>query len=483
MAAKLWHRFITPGLLASALVYSERAPVPTLEELKGERAARTLTRAGPTRIAVVWPADSPDCYMVGARAARDVLNVDRGAGTWPPPIELVEVREPSSGDPGSGQARHIARDTSIVAVLGHDGSDAAIRASVTYDGAGLVYMAPNAMDQILTRHMLGGVFQTTPTDLDYSGKIIEFLLSAAYRWPRREGAAVRGLVPAPDAGVRGDRSNADGSESAALRVAVVYPRSDYGQQFLEAFQSLTDRDDKIRVVLQVPYDLPHERAPDRSERHPPRDAGHFAEQIALLSLGKDALDPLGRADGAMVRSSEVADQSLGYDVIITPGAAPTAFLLITALRRFGITAPVIGTDALDGVFRWDQLPAASGSNQHRPAGPEELLSDVYIASIFRLEGSGLSSIASDGRCADFHQDRLGMAGYAQVTMLDAAIAGAGTRNPQLIAVKLKSQSFQVLGYEVSFDGRGNIIFHGDPWTFKRLRCDAGAVCGFASWVP
>lgn len=487
---KLWPRFITPALLAGALVWSERAPVSSLEQLSAERATRATSRAGPTRIAVVWPAGGPDCYVAGARAARDVLNAGRAVGSWPAPIELVEVREASSSAPTPQRARRVARDTSIVAVIGHDGSDEAITASVTYDEAGLVYLAPNAMDQVLTRHMLERVFQTTPTDLDYASEILELLLSAPQRVARRRPELEHFREPAPDAGVR---VGAETEAAEPLRIAMVYPRSDYGEHFLEAFQSLVRRDARARIVLEVPYELPDAVASDDTTRQRSVDDGQFAEQIALLGLDSRTLHPHGRAQGGRNSSGAERQQRPNYDVIVTPGAAPLALLLLTALRRFGIAAPVIGTDALDGTFRWGDLPAARDGNSTRPSSPEQLLSEIYIASIFRRaapSGGGPVAVARvargpqpDESCADFRHDRLGMAGYAQVRILDTAIQSAGTRSPQLIAVKLKSLRFEALGYELSFDERGNIIFQRDPWILRQLRCDDEEVCRFVSLAP
>lgn len=482
MTPRLWPRFITPALLAGALVYSERLPVASLQQLDVERAARAMSRAGPTRIAVVWPAGAPDCYVSGARAARDDLNAGRTAGSWPAPIELVEVRDASA--PMPQRARSVARDTSIVAVMGHDGSDEAIPASVTYDEAGLVYLAPNAMDQVLTRHLLQRVFQTTPTDVDYANEILELLLSAPQGLGRRVPAleALREPLLAPDAGA--DAAPRDHAQPPRpLRVAMLYPRSDYGEHFLEAFHAVTRRDARVRIVLEVPYELPDEGALDDSLQQRSVDDGHFAEQIATLGLDSRTLHPLGRSREPRDSLAAARQQQPSYDVIVTPGAAPMALLLLTAIRRFGITAPVIGTDALDSTFRWDDLPASRDGNHQRPSGPEQALSDIYIASIFDRAGPVADSPRPDGACGDYRRDRLGLAGYAQVAMLDEAIQSAGTRTPQLIAVKLKSQSFEALGYDLSFDERGNVIFQRDPWTLRQLRCDSQAVCRFVAPEP
>lgn len=470
MGARVGGRFILPALIAAASIYAVRAPVAGLEQLRVAREARLSEPAGPVRIAVVWPAEAPSCYVEGARAARDALNVGRHGGSWPPRIELVEVRGPKSARDLHARARAIAEDASILAVIGHDGSDEAISASVTYDESGLLFLAPNAMDQLLTRHMLERVFQTTPTDLDYARRVMDLVLSRAGARGAPPPSAVTDVPRAADAGA--GAVNAVTGSAPSVRVAVVYPRSGYGEHFIESFRSVARRVAAVRVVLEVPYEVAGEESHEGLSPRSLSGGARFSDQLPLLRLDGRALDPHGR-HGSPRGLPESEQRPLPYDMIVMPGSAPDALALIAALRGFGITAPVVGTDALDAVFRWSELEAG-GAAMRSPSVPA---GDVYIASIFAQAGPALGSVSRHG-CADFSEDRLGVAGYAQVAILGAAVASAGSRDPKLVAVKLKSERFDVLGYSFVFDERGNIVFQGQPWVAKKLECDTAGLCRF-----
>lgn len=124
------------------------------------------------KVVVPWPQDGRISLIEGVTLGLEELNASSSplAGR----IQVQFVNEPiGSLDPGS-IARRIARDGEVKAVIGHESSEAAIAAALTYENAGILYLSPKATLSRLTEHGFGYTFRLVPDDEEFAKALALF---------------------------------------------------------------------------------------------------------------------------------------------------------------------------------------------------------------------------------------------------------------------------------------------------------------------
>ncbi len=133
---------------------------PDFIALSEERSKYAQAGKGPVEIAVAWRInDYNGSFLDGAELAAEVIK-QRG-GILGRPVKLRFF-----GSRSSVAARDIAQSTHIPVVIGHETSGEAIPASITYQKAGLLFIAPTATHPDLTAHDFNMVFRSVPDDRD-----------------------------------------------------------------------------------------------------------------------------------------------------------------------------------------------------------------------------------------------------------------------------------------------------------------------------
>jgi len=129
----------------------------------------------PIDLAVVWP-ETKSTFMQGIKLAVDEINARGGVslGTVGEPktrhkILLKYYEQDPSWPFGTAQAR-VAQDRDNVAVIGHSNLDSALLASITYQTANLLYVAPTVSTDLAIRQKFSNVFQTTPENNIFAKK-------------------------------------------------------------------------------------------------------------------------------------------------------------------------------------------------------------------------------------------------------------------------------------------------------------------------
>ena len=165
------------ALMAALWAYYLWETARGLDALAQARHDRALAAQGPMRIALPWTA-SDTAFFDGARAAADEINAKSLTLTRPDGSQAAVKLEIAPFPYAAGQARdvaeRIARDPSIMGVIGHPDLDGAVQASAIYDAAGLLYFAPTIRLAQLTEHDFPTVFRLTPSDAEVARAIARF---------------------------------------------------------------------------------------------------------------------------------------------------------------------------------------------------------------------------------------------------------------------------------------------------------------------
>lgn len=81
----------------------------------------------------------------------------------------------------TGVAHAFVADPSVIAVIGHRSSLAAIPASITYQHHGVVFLAPTATNLELTNHQFEYVFRLIPSNEQIGKQLVKFCVNAGYK--------------------------------------------------------------------------------------------------------------------------------------------------------------------------------------------------------------------------------------------------------------------------------------------------------------
>lgn len=145
-------------LAAYVLVRVIQAWQPNFGHLKADRLRQAQSDKGPVNIALAWvPNDYNSGFLRGVETAVTMLNHDGGILGRP-------VRTKLFSGPDVQAAREIAASTQYSVVIGHETSGGALPASVTYNRAGILYIAPFATHPDLTIHGFDLVLRSVPDD-------------------------------------------------------------------------------------------------------------------------------------------------------------------------------------------------------------------------------------------------------------------------------------------------------------------------------
>ena len=291
-------------LISGATYFTVRFPQHRIDHLAEQREKRVATTQGDISVAVVWPREKLS-FLRGVRLATDEINAAGGVPVQNDDGEDYQSKfrlrffDEQDIEYGLGAARFVAREQETLVAIGHD-TDSAMGASIIYNTAGILYLAPTSLKQTLTQHGFGLVFRMAPDEQQYAAAMVKgiaTLLPAkqvrlAVLYPVRntteqgsnsgtEKAKHASLKPSPRQRLDspGGKVKSSGGELAAgkERDGQQETQVDLGEEFTRFANSLLEPfGDRIRieVVLAKPY-------------HPTDKA---AETLALLREHPDLYD-------------------------------------------------------------------------------------------------------------------------------------------------------------------------------------------------
>lgn len=141
------------------------------------------------RIGLVYPPDRGETDLVlGAEIAVDAANA--AGGLLGRKVEIVRVQEEPLRDldrkaavieQAMPIARSLARDPSLIGVIGHSTSSSAVTASPIYDRARKLYFAPFATNVSLVQHKLETVFSMVPNDAALAYVLAHYAARQGYK--------------------------------------------------------------------------------------------------------------------------------------------------------------------------------------------------------------------------------------------------------------------------------------------------------------
>ena len=131
-------------------------------------------------VVVPWPRDGRISLIEGVTLALEELNASASPLAGRLNVEFID--EPIvDRDPGR-VSRRSAADGTVMVVIGHEQSEAAIASAVTYEGKGILYLSPKASLSRLTEHGFQYTFRLVPADPDFAEALANF--SARQGWNR-----------------------------------------------------------------------------------------------------------------------------------------------------------------------------------------------------------------------------------------------------------------------------------------------------------
>jgi ABC-type branched-subunit amino acid transport system substrate-binding protein len=179
------------GLIALALVglfvgyfVLERQAIFSQEKsdiVRGQTGQNT-----PIDLAVVWP-QKDSTFMYGINLAVQEINARGGVALGyvgqPKTHHLIHINYYNEDPiwPVSSAQSRAARNLENAAVIGHEVFDSAISASITYQMANLLYIAPTVSADLAIRQIFNNVFQTIPSNIAFSKKIVGFFQERNYK--------------------------------------------------------------------------------------------------------------------------------------------------------------------------------------------------------------------------------------------------------------------------------------------------------------
>ncbi|MCV6636189.1 ABC transporter substrate-binding protein [Candidatus Albibeggiatoa sp. nov. NOAA] len=164
-------------------------PAYKYKDEREEKAEKAHKRKAPINIGVVWDSRSQSLFFEGARFAAQELNA-RG-GILGRRVNLIERDEAVYLQAGFFEfskkmrnhaqfaartvAEELAKNTDVVAVVGHTISETSIAASITYEYFGLLYLGPGATNIELTRHNFMYTFRLIPDNYQESKQLAGYI--------------------------------------------------------------------------------------------------------------------------------------------------------------------------------------------------------------------------------------------------------------------------------------------------------------------
>jgi ABC-type oligopeptide transport system substrate-binding subunit/ABC-type branched-subunit amino acid transport system substrate-binding protein len=124
------------------------------------------------QIAIVSSSNMKNDFLIGVNLAIDRLNSYRVLGK-----KLCPIYYDDEGDIAKGLkiAKKLEKNHKILAVIGHNKSEVAVAASITYEKEGIIFISPGATKPDLLQNQYKYVFSNTPSSEQMVCRILEYV--------------------------------------------------------------------------------------------------------------------------------------------------------------------------------------------------------------------------------------------------------------------------------------------------------------------
>ncbi len=184
---KLYLKIILLGLIVGFAYYQSRQYITYQKATDRRSHYQEASKQDHIKVAVVWDQDGSSFFIKGAKAMVEMINntefISYATGpdtTVSKKIQLDFFYE-SSHEDIQKNAKAIGKNPTYAAVIGHNGSQASIPASISYEYNGIPYISPVATSNLLTQHNFNHVFRSAPTDNDFTNALIQFCHKRQYK--------------------------------------------------------------------------------------------------------------------------------------------------------------------------------------------------------------------------------------------------------------------------------------------------------------
>jgi branched-chain amino acid transport system substrate-binding protein len=242
-----------------------------------QRALANARTSGPIDVAAVWPwqARKELLYRQGLDLAVDEINA--AGGVHGRPLRVLREDDGESVNEGRLVAGRLARNSNIVAVIGHLQSYVTVPAAGIYDMAGMVLLSPAATDAVLTAQGYPRVFRAIFTDREAGAQMADYAALHGYR-----------------------------------RIAIYYVRTDYGRALANAFEERAS-EHGLTIVSRHSHDAGQQLGDDSLD--PLLDEW---KQLGLDAMFLAGEVPLAGELIAAIRHAGIKTPILGGDAMSSP---------------------------------------------------------------------------------------------------------------------------------------------------------------------
>ncbi len=143
------------------------------EEIYKKRAEKAGAADTDILIGIVDTSLQSTLFKEGVNLAVEEINENGGISGRK--IKTINYDDKGSDKEGEKVARELAKNTDVVAVVGHRRSDVAVPVSVIYERYGVLFISPGATHPNLTRYSTDFTFRNTPVNEDIGRQMAEFV--------------------------------------------------------------------------------------------------------------------------------------------------------------------------------------------------------------------------------------------------------------------------------------------------------------------
>jgi branched-chain amino acid transport system substrate-binding protein len=126
-------------------------------------------------VGLVWPPHNDVSLIEGVQLAYQEIDASG------PLAGKIRLKTESERELTGQASRDMVADPNLVAAIGHELEGSAIRASITYQLHGVLFLSPKSTDVRLTQHEFNLVFRLTPDDHVIAEAMAKFALSKGWR--------------------------------------------------------------------------------------------------------------------------------------------------------------------------------------------------------------------------------------------------------------------------------------------------------------
>jgi branched-chain amino acid transport system substrate-binding protein len=323
-------------------------------------------------------------------------------------IEMLYIDEPTSDKTDAAEARRIAKDPDVVAVIGHEQSSIAVASAVTYEKNAVLYLSPKATLARLTRHRFRYTFRLVPNDDVFAQSLVAFAREKSWN-----------------------------------KVGVLYGRFEQGEALAQEF-ALHARDEVCEDLVGAKKLACQQKLVSECKDLTGDDMLACTKRIELVYFRSYLPEREHTEHDFRELLSSMSQEDV--DALLLADQFPWAAKVLRDMQDMGMKQPVLAGELLDSSQAWRRAGTAANN--------------LYVASVVDPQSTrvGVSEIRDRFRTKLGKLPGYGSAqGYGAFNLLLDAIQESKCTDPVVLATTLRVGNWEGLFGSFSFDNDGGVV--------------------------